>query len=150
MKDDDKIVQADEAAHSDRNFEEQQGSKAVRMLEDEQTPEDKQTPEGEQTDCFTKYLAEEYRKYRALAWVLGGVGFSVILIAVGLNMNGILPIKLYNLIMSVAYLFIILMGIKIFTRKRPVKRRIKELKGDPMSTLQDENAPDGVKIEKDP
>ncbi len=150
MKDDDKIVQADEAAHSDRNFEEQQGSKDEHMLEDEQAPEDEQVPEGEQTDRFTEYLAEEYRKYRALAWVLGGVGFSVILIAVGLNMNGILPIKLYNLIMSVAYLFIILMGITIFTRTRPVKRRIKELKGEPMSTLHDENAPDGVKIEKDP
>lgn len=132
MKDDDKIVQESDD------------------LKDGQTSVEQQAHDEDQSDRFTEYLAEEYRKYRALAWVLGGVGFSVILIAVGLNMNGILPLKLYNLIMSVAYLFIILMGITIFTRTRPVKRRIKELKGEPMSTLHDESAPDGVKIEKDP
>ncbi len=132
MKDDDKIVQESDD------------------LKDGQTSVEQQAHDEDQSDRFTEYLAEAYRQYRALAWGLGGVGCSVILIAVGLNMNGILPLKLYNLIMSVAYLFIILMGITIFTRTRPVKRRIKELKGEPMSTLHDENAPDGVKIEKDP
>lgn len=109
-----------------------------------------ETKRPEENDRFMEYLASEYRHYRLMAWILGGVGFLIVFIAVGLSMNGIMPVKIYNLIMSVAFLFILLMAITIFTRTRPAKRRMKQLKGEPLSTIHDENAPDGVRMEENP
>lgn len=118
------------------------------VIQDDEASSD-ETPD-ENPDRFYEYLTQEYRRYRTLSWVLGGIGFSVILIAVGLNINGILPLKIFNLIMSVAYLFILLMAINIFTRSRPYKKRIKQLKGEPSSSIRDDSASDGVKIEENP
>ncbi len=124
----------------------------TKMEEDAQgvVEQDSEALSDEDSDRFYQYLSQEYRRYRTLSWVLGGLGFSIILIAVGLNINGILPLKIFNLIMSVAYLFILLMAINIFTRSRPYKRRMKEAKGEPKSVLYDEDAPDGIRMEENP
>ena len=105
------------------------------------------TAEDEEADRFHAYLTGELRRYRMLAWVLGACGFALLMIAVGLNLNGIMPVKIYNIAMSVAYLFILLMAITIFTRTRPCRKRIKQLEGKPLSEIRDDNAPDGVKID---
>lgn len=98
-------------------------------------------------DSFYEYLTTEYRRFRMLTWVFGICGFSLILIAVGLNQTGVMSLGIYNIVMSVAYLAILLMAITIFTRTRPFKRRIKEYNGEPVSSIRDDNAPDGVKME---
>ena len=101
----------------------------------------------EEANRFHTYLAGELRRYRMLAWVLGACGFALLMIAVGLNLNGIMPVKIYNIAMTVAYLFILLMAITIFTRTRPYRKRIKQLEGKPLSEIRDDSAPDGVKID---
>lgn len=101
----------------------------------------------QETDRFRAYLVAEHRRYRTLAWVLGICGFSIILLAVGLSMGGVMAPGIYNIAMSVAYLFILLMAIAVFTRTRPIKRRIKQLDGQPLSTIRDDDAPDGVRID---
>lgn len=103
--------------------------------------------DDEEADRFHAYLAGELRRYRMLAWILGACGFALLMIAVGLNLNGIMPVKIYNVAMSVAYLFILLMAITIFTRTRPCRKRIKQLEGKPLSEIRDDSAPDGVKID---
>lgn len=120
-------------------------------------PSDADAPEGagapgdadEESTRFHDYLVGEYRRFRTLAWVLGGCGMSMILAAVGLMMGNVVSLKVYNLIMTVAYLFILLMFITVFTRTRPFKRRIKELDGI-TSTIRDDSAPDGVRMEENP
>lgn len=114
-------------------------------LEAESEPQVEAKPEEQ--DRFYEYLAGELNRYRKLTWVLGTCGFALLLIAVALNMNGIMPLRIYNIAMTIAYLFIILMFIMIFTRSRPVKKRMRQLEGKPVSDIRDENAPDGVKID---
>ena len=101
----------------------------------------------EEADSFYQYLTSEYRRFRLLTWVLGGCGFALILVSVGLNQTGVVSLGIYNIMMSVAYLFIVLMAVTIFTRTRPFKRRMKEFKGEPISRIRDDDAPDGVLIE---
>lgn len=107
----------------------------------------RKTTDEEEANRFHTYLAGELRRYRMLAWVLGACGFALLMIAVGLNLNGIMPVKIYNIAMTVAYLFILLMAITIFTRTRPYRKRIKQLEGKPLSEIRDDSAPDGVKID---
>ena len=102
----------------------------------------RKTTDEEEANRFHAYLAGELRRYRMLAWVLGACGFALLMIAVGLNLNGIMPVKIYNIAMTVAYLFILLMAITIFTRTRPYRKRIKQLEGKPLSEIRDDSAPD--------
>lgn len=111
------------------------------------TAEAERTVEGAEPDSYYSYLMTEYRRFRLIAWVLGACGFALIFITVGLSQAGIVTLRIYNLMMSVAYFFIILMAICIFTRTRPFKRQMKLYKGEPLSTIRDENAPDGVRME---
>lgn len=102
--------------------------------------------EGE-SDNYLEYLVEEHRRYRLVAIVLAVLGVSTILICLTLIQAGIIPNRLYGVIMSVGNLFIVFMAVVIFTRTRPFKRRIKEYTGQPKSKIRDENAADGVLIE---
>ncbi len=101
----------------------------------------------QEADSFYQYLTSEYRRFRLLTWVLGGCGFALILVSVGLSQTGVVSLGIYNIMMSVAYLFIVLMAVTIFTRTRPFKRKMKEFKGEPISRIRDDDAPDGVLIE---
>ena len=67
----------------------------------------------EEANRFQTHLAGELRRYRMLAWgSWAHGGFALLMIAVGLTnpLNGIMPVKIYNIAMTVAYLFILLSG----------------------------------------
>lgn len=103
--------------------------------------------ESLETDTYYTYLVAEYQRFRLISWILGACGFALIFISIGLNQAGIVNLGIYNVMMSVAYFFIILMAICIFTRTRPFKRQMKLYKGEPLSKIRDDSAPDGVRME---
>lgn len=151
------VEEAESAASMETGTETAQAIEATASVQEPEVPEASEAlelePEPEssneqEADSFYEYLTSEYRRFRLLTWVLGGCGFALILVSVGLSQAGIVTFGVYNVMMSVAYFFILLMAIIIFTRTRPFKRKMKEFKGEPLSQLHDDDAPDGVRMEE--
>ena len=120
---------------------------ATETVETAEEVEAVEVTEPAESDTYLTYLMTEYRRFRLIAWILGACGFALIFITIGLSQAGIVSLGIYNVMMSVAYFFIILMAICIFTRTRPFKRQMKQYKGEPLSTIRDDSAPDGVRME---
>lgn len=137
----DEVENAEEAKAGERSIENA-------SLPDPSAPSASDEPNVQEADNFYEYLTSEYRRFRLLTWVLGACGFALILVSVGLSQSGVVSLGIYNIMMSVAYFFILLMAITIFTRTRPFKRKMKEFKGEPVSTIRDDSAPDGVRMEE--
>ena len=103
--------------------------------------------DGEEGDAFLMYLTNEYRKYRIWTLVLAIIGFSLILLTIGLQQNGVISVNIYNLMMSIANLFIVLMLVLVFTRTRPFRKKVRSYDKNYVSII-DHDAPDGVRIEE--
>ena len=98
-------------------------------------------------DAYLAYLTQEYRKYRIWTLVLAIAGFSLILLTVSLQQTGIIQVKVFNLMMSIANLFIVLMAVVAFTRARPFRKKVKSYDKYYVSIV-DPDAEDGVRIEQ--
>lgn len=98
-------------------------------------------------DAFLMYLTNEYQKWRIWTLVLAILGFSVVLLAIGLSQAHIIELKIFNLMMSIANLFIVMMLVIAFTRTRPFKKKIRSYDQYYVSVV-DHDAPDGVRIEQ--
>lgn len=109
------------------------------------TNQDEQTNE-EGTDNYYTYLVSEYRRFRMIALVLAIIGFALILAGVSLSVSGILVGKFYNLLMSIANLFIVLMAVVIFTRTRPFKRQIKAYEEQPSANEGEGDSSDSANV----
>ncbi len=102
---------------------------------------------AEEDDTFLTYLTNEYRKWRIWTLVLAILGFSTVLLSIGLLQANIIQLKIFNLMMSIANLFIVMMLVFAFTRTRPFKKKIRSYDKYYVSIV-DHDAPDGVRIEQ--
>lgn len=118
-------------------------------MENEEQRDAAELPEGriQPDDSFLEYLNTEYRKYRIATLVLAVIGFSLMLVTVALAQNGVVTLKVYNVLMSIANLFIVFMLVLAFTRTRPFRKRIRDYDKNYVG-ITDPNASDGVRMEE--
>lgn len=102
---------------------------------------------GSDDDTYLAYLTAEYHKWRICTLVLAILGFSTVLLSIGLLQGNIIQLKIFNLMMSIANLFIVMMLVFAFTRTRPFKKKIRSYDKYYVSIV-DHDAPDGVRIEQ--
>ena len=116
--------------------------------EDESPEEgDVEDDEDEEQDSYLAYLTSEYQRYRIMTLVFAVIGFGTVFLAIGLSQANIVDLKVFNLMMSIANLFIVMMLVLAFTRTRPFKKKIRAYDKYYISVI-DHDAPDGVRIEQ--
>ena len=116
-------------------------------LPTEDAPSDDDEEEAADDDAYLAYLTREYQKYRIWTLLLAIVGFSLILLTIGLQQAGVLEAKVFNLMMSVANMFIVFMLVLAFTRTRPFRKKVKSYDKYYVSIV-DPEAEDGVRMEQ--
>ena len=100
---------------------------------------------GTETDAYLIYLQTEHSKYRMLTFVMAILGFALLFLSVGLNTSGVIAFNIYNILMTLAYLFIILTVVFALTRVRPFKKQMKIYKQE----LEEEAQPDPDEPERE-
>ena len=98
----------------------------------------------ESENAFRRYLIGEYRRARIFTLVLAICGISLLLIAVSLNQSGVMPLNVYNAMMTLAYLFIVITAVFGLARMRPFKKRLKAIDAMPSGSVVDPQADDGL------
>lgn len=133
-------VPAESAAEEAVDAVEAESEEAAESDFDDDAEEDKE-------DTYLKYLTSEYHKWRLWTLILAILGFSIVLISIGLSQANIINLKVFNLMMSVANLFIVMMLVFAFTRTRPYRKKIRSYDKYYVSII-DHDAKDGVRIEQ--
>ena len=98
-------------------------------------------------DNYLTHLTEEYHKWRIWTLILAILGFSIVVLSIGLLQANVIQLKIFNLMMSIANLFIVMMLVFAFTRTRPFKKKLRSYDKYYVSVI-DHDAPDGVRIEE--
>lgn len=116
-------------------------------VEIEDAGNDDAAAEEDEDDTYKAYLMAEYRRWRIWTLVLAILGFSIVLLSIGLLQANLIQLKIFNLMMSIANLFIVMMLVFAFTRTRPFKKKIRAYDKYYVSII-DPDAADGVRIEQ--